>query len=555
MQLQLFVMRDWSPIDWGLVDVEQREIARTGVNTIKFIKMRAIVLEIYRAWRTKLSVKSWQGIDIGQRGLVITLCFLWGWLGTLFLAQAQPNLPDLSHSAAQSLSTAAQQALSQAFIRQVRAQLPVLEDPLIDDYLSSIVQSLRIANGPEAISYHVFLIEQPVINAFAGPGGHIGLFAGLILATETESELAAVIAHEMAHIQQQHLLRTLEQHQQSVWSTTLLMAAAVLLGAQVDANLGAAAITGIQALSLQRQLNFSRDHELEADRLGIDRLAQSGYDPYAMPGFFRSLEQRNRLHSQSQPELLRTHPVTSQRIADALARAEAAGHHQKVDRLEFHLLRARLRVRSARHAEQACSDFEATLTNGRYRHQQAEQYGYVLALQRAGRLKQARQLLTELLTARPQQPEWVVLAAELDCALGRCLAAREALQQALIGRAHYWPFVYQLAVTELALGQPGRAVQLLEQVRNQHEKKPVAFYQLLADATGLAQQQTASLLYRAEQFYAEGDITMAIEQLEQGLQRARKENDFHVTARMQSYLEQWRLEQQALEQQLKSGID
>ncbi|MBB1075836.1 M48 family metallopeptidase [Rhodoferax sp. 4810] len=426
------------------------------------------------------------------------------------------QLPDFGSSVDTLLSAAEQRELDRAFMQSVRQSLPISSDPIVGDYLQQLGQSLTTAGTIK--HYDFFLIDQRVINAFAGPGGHIGVFAGLILAAETEDELAAVLAHEIAHVEQKHLLRAFESQQQNAIPMTALLIAAVVLGAQVDANMGAAAMTGIQAAALQKQINFTRDHEKEADRLGITILAQAGYDPYAMPGFFERLTKANQFYENGAPELLRTHPVTTNRIADALARAEHFGHHQRSENVSFHLIKARLRQQRYARAQEAVEHFNQTLTTGRYRNATAEHYGYALALTRDGQFAAARREVAKLLADNPNQVELIVLNAELDRHTGSLTKALRDLKTAVANAPRSWALADAYAAMQMAANQPAAALITLERF-NRLRPDITAVYGLMADAAGRAGKRLQTYRYRAEQLYHQGDIKLAVNQLELALKQ------------------------------------
>jgi predicted Zn-dependent protease len=464
-----------------------------------------------------------------------------GLVGGAAGAEDALDLPDFGSSADSVMSLTEQRELGREFMKWVRKALDVSTDPLLTDYVQTLGRRLVAASRDSSGPYDFFVVEDPRINAFAGPSGNIGVNAGLILAAETESELAAVLAHEIAHVSQHHLLRSFAAQRQMTLPATALLLAAAVLGAAVDGQAGAAALMGLQGALVQRQINFTRANEEEADRIGIDTLARAGQDPFAMPGFFKKLTQANRIYESGAPELLRTHPVTSDRIADALARAERFGHSQKPDSLRFHLTRAHIREQSYNRAEQAIEHFQDTLAKGRYRNETAERYGYARALARAGRLQEAEQQVSRLLEQHPSQVELVVLQSELQRRRGNAAAAVRDLKGAVGLSPGNWPLQQAYAEALLEADQPAAALAALERLVTQRPDL-ASVYQIMADAAGKAGQQAAAMRWRAEYLYRTGDLEPAVRQLEFALRQS--ELDFHLASKIQVRLAQLRAEEQ-----------
>ncbi|WPL19355.1 TPR repeat-containing protein YfgC precursor [Thiorhodovibrio winogradskyi] len=481
------------------------------------------------------------------------------WLSLIFVTMIAANplvadpyrLPDFGSSADTVLSLADQRSLARAFMKSVRKALPVIEDPVLDDYIQSLGREL-VQNNHVGGDYRFFLINQPTVNAFAGPSGQIGVFAGLVLAAETESELAAVLAHEIAHVSQKHLMRSFESQKRMAVPATALLIAAALLGSQVDSQAGMAAMAGVQAVAIQNQINFTRENEQEADRIGIDILAEAGFNPFAMPGFFESLGRSGRYYDKSAPEFLRTHPVTTSRIADALARAEQYGLRQRPDSLEFHLARANLRQRGYTGAQRAVEHFESTLANGRYRNALAERYGYALALVRAGRFDSAREQTASLLQARPTQVEFLVLDATIDIQDGQLGRAIRNLKSAQGLLGDHWPIARIHAEALLKAGQVGAALSLLEAF---HRRRPsvTQIHGLLADAAGRSGDKAKTYGYRAEELYYQGDLEPAIRQLELAVRLPGV--DYHLASRLQARLDAMREEEASDNKKWSRGND
>jgi len=457
---------------------------------------------------------------------------------------AQPiDLPDFGSSADWVISSAQERRLGKEFMKSVRRALPVIDDPLLTDYLENLGNRLVAASATGGGRYNFFLIEKPTINAFAGPDGHIGIFSGLVLAGENEGELAAVMAHEIAHVTQRHLIRSFEDQKRSSIPATAALIAAAILGAQVDADLGVAAVAGIQAAAVQRRINFTREHEKEADRIGIATLAAAGFDPYAMPGFFERLARASRIHEISVPEFLRTHPVTSGRTADALGRADGYGHKQRPDALRFHLVRARLRERSFSNARQAITRFRSQLKSKRYRNETAVRYGYALGLARGNRIRAARAVVDGLLARHPNQAEFIILGAQLDAKTGAGGRAIKTLQTAVGLRPSNIPLRVAYADLLMASGHPARALKTLEDIARRRPGKAL-IYQKMSDAALKSGQRAATHRYRAEKSYAEGDLETAIRQFEIALRQPGL--SYHDAAGIQVRLD-------ALQQEGKDG--
>ncbi len=480
--------------------------------------------------RQPRSLTAWLARGLLAAALALTL-LLPTWAGS----DDALDLPDFGSSADTLLSLAEQRELGLEFMKWVRKTLDVSTDSLLTDYVQSLGNELVRASRQTSGRYDFFVVEDPRINAFAGPAGNIGVNAGLILSAETESELAAVLAHEIAHVSQSHLLRSFAAQKRMTVPATALLVAAAVLGAAVDAQAGAAALMGAQGAMVQRQINFTRANEREADRIGIDTLARAGFDPFAMPGFFKKLTQANRVYESGAPELLRTHPVTTDRIADALGRAERFGSSQRPDSLRFHLTRAHLREQGHSRAEQAIDHFEDTLAKGRFRNETAERYGYARALARGGKLDAAAKQLTPLLEQYPSQVEFVVLQSQLDRRRGNAAKAAQDLKGAVGLSPGNWPLQQAYAEALLDAGEPAAALATLERLIAARPNT-TAVYSLMADAAGKAGDAPAAMRWRAELLFRTGDLEPAIRQLELALRQP--DVNFHEAAKIQVRLDE-----------------
>lgn len=259
------------------------------------------------------------------------------------------QLPDLGDGSGGSLTPQAERRLGERVMREVRRDPDYLDDWLVRDYLNSVAAKLSAAAAAQFIGgympdFELFAMRDPQINAFSLPGGFIGINSGLVAATQTESELASVIGHEMGHVLQRHIARMIGASEKSGYAALATMLFGVLAGILArSGDLGSAIAMGGQAFAVDSQLRFSRSAEREADRVGFQLLAGAGYDPYGMPGFFERLE-RASVGDAGVPAYARTHPLTGERIADMDDRARRAPYRQPRQSAEYGFVRARLRM-------------------------------------------------------------------------------------------------------------------------------------------------------------------------------------------------------------------
>ena len=323
------------------------------------------------------------------------------------------NLPDLGDESIAVISPAQERKLGEDLMRQARRSLAFMNDPEIGEYIQSLGQRLVSHSDNPKQDFRFFVIDNPSINAFAVPGGFIGVHTGLILATQSEAELASVLAHETAHITQRHIPRLIAESQR----TTLPALAAVLAGillASSGHQGGEAAIALTSAAVAQKGINYTRTFEEEADRIGMQILAQSGFDPRAMPAFFEQMQNLNRLNDTNLPEFLRTHPVTTNRIADSRNRAEKFKVRQAPGSSDFQHVRAKIRALAPGNQEEIVRGFRENLAQGKHLNAEAERYGYAVALLRARQLTMARAEVQILVEKQPNQTSYRILQAETE---------------------------------------------------------------------------------------------------------------------------------------------
>jgi predicted Zn-dependent protease len=409
-------------------------------------------------------------------------------------------------------------------MQQLQQQRLLITDPLLTDYIQRLGERL----APPGQTFRFFLIDRPDINAFAGPDGHIGIHVGLFLTSQTESELASVLAHEIAHVTQQHLLQAWEKTQNLTLPQAALTLATLIVGATTSHDAGLALAAGSQAALQQHQINFTRRHEHEADRIGIKLLAEANFDPHAMAAFFTRVSQANQLNNTQLPALLSTHPLNSQRTAEAQERAADYPYtQQQPDELGYYLARARLEHQQ-RPDNLTLAQRLANLQQGRYRNRLAAEYALVLALQDAQRWTEAASHLSHLLTQKPNTPEFILAQARYEARQQPTQALRR-LRTALTHAPDNLALASAYAELAMAQGHYQAALTQLQTTQT-HRPEAAQLYQLSARATAQLQQRGQTHRHLAEYHAAQGDLTAAI----QHLQRALSQSDLTTAARIRT---------------------
>ncbi|MFK8069186.1 MAG: M48 family metalloprotease [Gammaproteobacteria bacterium] len=463
-----------------------------------------------------------------------------GFLIAIFtLMAAAIELPDIGDSSATIISPEKERQLGAGFLRRLQGYGAVLEDLETQEYLQAIGRRLVLNSDGAGQEYTFFTIAASDINAFAAPGGFIGVNAGLILNANNESELAGVLAHEISHVTQRHMARSFEQASQMSLPIAVAMIGSLLVGI-ANPNAGLAALTAVQAGSAQYQINFTRANEQEADRVGMALLYRAEFDPTGMPDFFERLQKANRLTDPKfYPEYLRSHPVTASRIADSQNRLKLFPPRNHKDSKAFLLARARIRVMVAKSPRQAVKIFETALKEGSYTSKDATSYGYALALGRDGKFKKARHQLQVLLKKEKDNLSYLLALAELESESGDYKKGLEIYAQLNKLYPSYKPVVMKFTETLLQANQIQAAKAILLDFGIQHgaDRK---YYELLAEAEGRSGSIVDSHLALAEYHYLSGDTQLASDQLTYA--ERSKNLDYYYKQRIQTRLEQFEKE-------------
>ncbi len=342
------------------------------------------------------------------------------------------QLPDLGDESQALYSPAQERKLGESVVHQIRAQGAYLDDPEVNDYLNELGHRLVAARPDSPWDFQFFALADPAVNAFALPGGFVGVNVGIILLTQNESELASVLAHEISHVTQHHFTRSMAGQQRSLLYSLAALAVGIAAASSKSASAGQAASAAIatsQAIAMQSQINYTRQNEYEADRIGFQRLALAGFDTTAMATMFQRLLRQGRFSDGTAPSYLRDHPVTTERIAEAEARAAQESYRQVPDSLDFQMVHSLVRSYQGTPRE-AVLFFEEALRERKYNSEIAARYGLVAALLRANDLKRAKVELVTLEKIAPPHPMVEAIAGhvymesgELDAAIARFGAA------------------------------------------------------------------------------------------------------------------------------------
>jgi len=433
-------------------------------------------------------------------------------IAVLPLQSLATNIPDMGNSADALLSPEEEKQLGKEFMRSVRAALPINYDPLISEYIQNLGERLVSHIDTKQRSYKFFVIMDSSINAFAGPDGYIGINSGLITSTQDEGELASVVGHEIAHVDQRHLVRSVEASKKLSLPALAAIIAAVLLG-KGNSDVAGAIIASTMAGMTQQQLSFSRQHEQEADRIGIKMLASAGYDPRDMANFFEILDRANRIgYGGEIPEFLLTHPVTVSRIADARARAEQMQpepiHNAIIDdQIFYKLIRARLTITTLVHHKN-WAQLQALLKNPN--NTAADQYSRVLVLFSLKEWEKAKISLASLIKNDRKRLPYLVTQVELDLANKDYKAAKRHVLSSLSLFPNNTSLTLLHARTLIKSGKPQISMQvLLEQIRRSPHPSG-SLYRLYAKAAKDAGKISEEHEYLGEYYYFYGQLHRSI---------------------------------------------
>ena len=427
------------------------------------------------------------------------------------------GLPDLGDTSQSVLTPLQERQIGQQSMMQIRASKQYLDDAEINDYLNQLGYKLVENSSEPSLGFEFFVLNDYNVNAFAMPGGFIGVNSGLLLTAQSESELAAVLSHEIAHVTQHHLARMIAGQQGDSLASMAAIAIAIL-AARNNPEASQAAITSMQARTMQKQLDFTRTHEQEADRIGLDLLQKSNFNAHAMPEFLGRLQKATRLLEGSLPGYLRTHPITSERIADIENRVQKQSYRLIADSLNFQLVRTKL-IGEQKTAADAVAYFRDALGAQKHGNPIAQRYGLVIALLRSNEFKRAAQ---ELATLRNQSkddpiaknnPMIETLAGQVKRAAINDADALAFYRTAVQNHPQHRALIYDYADLLLSSDQAETAVKLLTEQLIRHPSD-TTLYGLQARGYNLLGKRFEQHQALAYSYAWQGNLYAAIEQLE-----------------------------------------
>lgn len=502
------------------------------------------------------------------KALVMLLISLLLTIPSLAKNPAEP-LPELGDSAGGLMPPAQEQALGQAWLRSFRASVPLESDPLVFEYMENLLFKLSSYSDIEDKNLDLVIVSNPTINAFAVPGGVIGVNTGLLLYAESEAQLASVLSHELAHLSQRHFARSVEASQRSNFTTLAGLLAGIALAAASEGDAASAAIMVSQAAALDSQLRYSRLHEKEADRLGMKTLVDAGYPAESAALMFKQMLNASRLYGNKVPEFLLTHPVTESRIADASNRARQLPTLPASSSLDYLLIKTRItalgkvpgKESNEASAKEHIKRFNLALkklsapepnspsnpSNSKVPTEfarNAAHYGLALAYLENRQWRKARKTLTPLLKQAPNKLIYLLLDIDIDIAAGNSEYAEERLHELNATMPNNYAISMKLAQTMLSNTHYKDAQVILQALTKTRPTQADVWY-LMSETHGLAGDILQLHQARAEFFLLRGNFSQARQHLNNALYFSN--NNYQITARIKERIRDVNILQQTTE--------
>lgn len=429
------------------------------------------------------------------------------------VAQRDLNLPSIGEPADRFLSPADERIQGARFYRSLQRQNAIVDDPEISQYLRYLGYDLLSGADDPLFSYQFFMVRDGRINAFAVPGGYIGINYGLFLRTRNENELAGVVAHEIAHVSQRHIARQIAQASASQVPSLGAFLTGLLLAIGGAPEAGTALIYAGSAASIQRSINFTRLHEAEADRVGIKILHNAGYDPRGMANFFQVLQQERRVTANSQFDFLRTHPLDINRISEANDRIARLRPQSRPDSKSYQYIKARIAALAV--DDPAALAREIKRTTGLKTRQ--DRYRYAEALSVAREWDDAEAVLDELRKEDPESVVYMLALARIADQRGYIDKHLTSFKELHAIYPDFYPLTVYYADALRESGQPEACLNLLSRLERNDDPATLSFYRLQAECHADAEEPIASKQSLAEYYFRKGNLLAAATQLRDAL--------------------------------------
>ncbi len=435
------------------------------------------------------------------------------------------DLPELGDFSATVMSSLDEQKIAYQIMRDVMSSDQVIDDAEINDYITQLGNKLAQSGPDKTQSFNFFVVRDNSINAFAMPGGVIGVHTGLMIAARNEGELAGVLGHEIGHVVQHHLARMLAQQKRDSIINMAGMALA-LLAARGNPQLSSAAMMTSSAGMMQKQLDYTREHEREADRVGIQILENAGYDTNAMAGFFEVLQKGTRFVDGSAPSFLRTHPITTERIADVSARAGKNKFKMQAYSPEFDLIRAKI-LANLGSATQSISNFQENIQQQRYASLTAQHYGLAVAFLRANNIAAARQEVAWLSANTQGHPYFANLAAQVEVEAKNPQQAEKYFVAGLTRYPSHLGLIIGYAKHLVELGQYQKAIGFITEKQAGYPDNP-QLYEIKAKSYAALNKKMLSYQAQGEAYFRRYNVQRAFEQMDLAVKAA--DGDFYESS-------------------------
>lgn len=440
-----------------------------------------------------------------------------------FETPIQSNIPDIGQSGAWLIDSTQEKIMGGIMMQQINAADYVTSDTVVNEYLRILSERIQASAPPIDFKLRFFCVESSVLNAFAFFGGYVAVHSGLILAAETESELAAVLAHETAHITQRHLARILTNNKKMMPITAAEIIGALALGIfggspEAGMHLATAALGS----HVQNLIHYTRLHEQEADRMGIQILAKAGFNPHGMSSMFKRLNNKTQYQIKP-PEYFQTHPMFEERIADASNRADKMNYQPKPDSLFFHLVRARILAGSQDSPKKRVQRISKQLQMDPPGNKTPLEYALALSQAKNRQYPQAEELMQKLVERHPE--EWLFKFSQGEIAREKndFKAALEIFKKLMETYPQNYAISFAYVDTLLDNKQALQAKSLITKLKKEHTEDPFLI-QLLAKTYSQLGKKSEVHQMQAEWHTLRGEFKEAFQQLDLALEYVDKQS-------------------------------